>query len=262
MTPRFHHLLPLLAAALLSCDLGLLPVPGGRSQASAPDLKEFRTAATAITTRISRTAPETDRLRGYLGIHPRAPGTGSRPGGQVVVAQVEADSPAEKAGLRTGDLLREVAGREIGAVSDLRDLLQDRTAGDDLPLLILRRGRTVRVTVTLGAVSRPLTPGQRAVLGIQVQPAEDRGVRVLGLTPGLPASAAGLQVGDVILKVDGAPLTAFNALGSALGGRRPGDRVTLTLDRDGKTLEVQVTLTARREPGPTRWDDRQSRLFR
>jgi serine protease Do len=59
---------------------------------------------------------------------------------------------------------------------------------------------------------------------------------------GSPAAKAGLKEGDIITKVGGAKVTATNSLPSLLGKRKVGDKVTLTIVRDGKTQTIDVTL--------------------
>src|SRR5262249_28596426 len=69
-------------------------------------LADFRTVETAITTRISKAAPVTTVQPGYLGIHV-INGDGER----VVIAHLQADSPAAKAGVKEGDVLTAIAGQ-------------------------------------------------------------------------------------------------------------------------------------------------------
>jgi S1-C subfamily serine protease len=70
----------------------------------------------------------------------------------------------------------------------------------------------------------------------------DQGVIVTAVQPGSPAAAAGLRPKDVIIKVNGQPIDDAHPLKSVLLGSKPGDRVTLTIMRDGKPMDVQITL--------------------
>jgi S1-C subfamily serine protease len=91
--------------------------------------------------------------RGYLGIagnlRPLPPAAKERwaPGDCVEVIDVVSDSPAERSGLRRGDLLLEVAGQRIAAVADLQALLQHEVIGTHLTTVLLRDGheRVVQV---------------------------------------------------------------------------------------------------------------------
>jgi hypothetical protein len=63
------------------------------------------------------------------------------------------------------------------------------------------------------------------------------GVRIKGCLPKSPAEAAGLQDGDVIIAIDGKPLTDLKGLMAVLGGKSPGDGIRMEVRRDSSTLE-------------------------
>jgi S1-C subfamily serine protease len=74
-----------------------------------------------------------------------------------------------------------------------------------------------------------------------------RGVLVEDVVSGSPAAKAGLKGGggaaaDLITKLDGKPLTSIDALTRSVSGKRPGDRLTLGVTRDGKAHTVTVRL--------------------
>lgn len=69
-----------------------------------------------------------------------------------------------------------------------------------------------------------------------------KGVPVEGMVPKSPSAAAGVRVGDVIQSIDGSATPGANKLLQVLAKRQPGDKVKLGVLRDGKTLEVIVTL--------------------
>jgi serine protease Do len=78
-----------------------------------------------------------------------------------------------------------------------------------------------------------------------------RGVRVVAMTPGSPAAAAGLAAGpegDLILAVEGAPVTTPEELAHALARHAPGEKVALTVFSRGAYRQVDVVLA--RAPGP------------
>jgi M6 family metalloprotease-like protein len=141
----FRPLLSLALALAVGAALPAAAPPVG------PDLSEYRTVETAITTRISMAAPPTGAQPAYLGIHVR-PGAG----GELVVEQVEGGSPAAKAGLQPGDVVVAVAGRKVAQAEELRTALQAKAPGDTVPLAVRRKGRSLEVRPTLAATSRPL----------------------------------------------------------------------------------------------------------
>ena len=80
-----------------------------------------------------------------------------------------------------------------------------------------------------------------------------KGVLILEVAPRSPAAQAGIQgsrllrdgsvtPGDVLLAIDGGPVESASAIDKALDSKRIGDRVTLTLWREGKTLQVPIVL--------------------
>lgn len=73
----------------------------------------------------------------------------------------------------------------------------------------------------------------------------ESGVVVDAITPGSSAEAAGLLVGDRVIKIDGAPVTSLIELAGLVQGRFPGDEVELELIRDGSALTITATLGAR-----------------
>lgn len=98
-------------------------------------------------------------------------------------------------------------------------------------------------------------PARPVYLGLGVQPAQlpaglgrdgqTTGLLVAQLAQGGPAALAGLLVGDLIVSLDGRPLTATEGLLEALAARAPGDSVRLELARGGQPLALTVTLAAK-----------------
>lgn len=79
--------------------------------------------------------------------------------------------------------------------------------------------------------------------GVQVTNAGNRqGARVVQLEPGSPAASAGLEEDDVVIKIDGRPVTTMVEFIVAVRSHRPGDEVTVTYNRSGTPEETKVTL--------------------
>jgi serine protease Do len=75
--------------------------------------------------------------------------------------------------------------------------------------------------------------------------APPRGALVASVFPGTPGQKAGLQASDVIVAIDGRPVSDRSDFVRAIGARRPGDRIVLEIYRDGKRKEVPVVLGER-----------------
>ncbi len=102
---------------------------------------------------------------------------------------------------------------------------------------------------TVKAVARTLIAGktvQHVYLGVSIgNSASGTGVTVGKVRAGSPAAAAGLKTGDVITAVDGAPLKDANELTAIVSEHQPGDRIHLTVRRNGSSIEVTANLAAR-----------------
>jgi len=85
----------------------------------------------------------------------------------------------------------------------------------------------------------------RAYMGVTSQAVDGSGASVIEVGTGTPAAAAGIQAGDVIVSLDNQPITDPDGLSSAIGAKKPGDRVTVTYQRGGARRTAQVTLGTR-----------------
>jgi len=83
---------------------------------------------------------------------------------------------------------------------------------------------------------------QHALLGVSVKTASSGGVTVSAVSAGSGASSAGLKAGDVITAVDGTKVTTAEKLRAIIAGDKPGDKVTLTITRNGSSQTLTATL--------------------
>jgi S1-C subfamily serine protease len=195
----------------------------------------------------------------------------------VLVKSVAANSAAEKAGIKAGDVIVAVGGTTLDASHTLTEALGTNKPGDMVTLQITSPGQSQRaVTVTLGAnPSNASSP----YLGISYREVSPRtrffrngrgpepgpfprpnfpytqtvatGAMVRSVSTSSPAASAGLQPGDIITSVDNTTITNAQALITAIGAHKPGDTVTLGVRRSNTTtgntpatLNVQVKLAA------------------
>lgn len=207
-----------------------------------PNLPEFHTVATALTTQIVDQARTTATGQsGYLGVSVTV-GKNRK----LVIADVEPDSPAAKAGLRPQDVLVKANNHSPSDAGELRDMLESRAPGDEMKLAVMRGGKRLELVATLAATSRPLKlSGQRAIVGARFgTPKKGEGAYVLGTTPGFPAVKAGLKVGDVIVRVNGLPLQRGSDFADMTADKVPGDSLMMTVRRGGMEMEKTLTLVA------------------
>ena len=88
---------------------------------------------------------------------------------------------------------------------------------------------------------------QQGYLGISLGTREDGGSgAIIGeITPDSPAERAGVKEGDIVLSVDGQPITGETSLVAIIRDFAPGERITITVERDGKKKDLVATLVAR-----------------
>ena len=156
------------------------------------------------------------------------------------ITGVTRDSPAYRAGFRSGDYLVRLAGLPVRTESRFKGILGTYPAGEEIPVEVERDGSRVQLTATL------IAPGGAPYLGITPdRSARVEGVRIEVVAPATPAARAGLEEGDVIVSFDGEKITNTVELAARIRKRQPGDRVTLKILRDGKSRDVDVTLIGR-----------------
>ena len=104
----------------------------------------------------------------------------------------------------------------------------------------LRRGERVRRGY-IGVSLQPLDAGIAAALGVE----RNRGELIRSVTPGGPAARAGLEQGDVVISVNGQPVTSQQTLSYLISNLAVGSRVPLEVVRNGQRRTVTVTLAER-----------------
>lgn len=204
----------------------------------------------------------------------------------ALITDVVADSPAEQAGLAVGDVITAVNGKELGETADLAAAIGEYKPGDEITLEIAKPDagdERSEVTVTLGENT---DQAGKALLGVRYHPTASFGRldeqmlptvpdgqhRGMGRLPFFqddapstdsevqagavvesivkdgPAESAGLQEGDVITEIDGATVTTPQDVVDAITAKKPGDSVTLTIERAGEDKPVTVEVTLGQNP--------------
>jgi len=167
----------------------------------------------------------------------------------ALVAQVNKDSPAEKAGVKTGDVIIKYRGKLVADTRELRNAVAATAPGTKAELTVLRDGKEKTLTVTIGK----LTPEQLASLegggdntlekfGLTVQPLtpeladefgykNEKGVLITEVEPDSPAGVANLRRGDLIVEANRQPVATVSELRDALAKSK--DSVLLLVKRQG-----------------------------
>lgn len=182
-----------------------------------------------------------------------------RPRG-ALVSQVSPDSPAEKAGLKEGDVIVTFDGKDIPTSSDLPHVVGLITPGTKVPVELVRdkKRKTLRVEVgglgsddsySLARSSSESEAGGRIGVTVGPVPAEDLeeygingGVVVRQVAPGSAAAAAGIRAGDIITLVDNTPIKSVSAFERAEKKLKGGSSVPMRLIRRGSPLFIGLKL--------------------
>jgi hypothetical protein len=167
-----------------------------------------------------RTEPEKTRFGATV-----APG--------VVVASVQADGPAELAGIERGDVIEEANGRVLRSGTELRDAVAVQP-GEEITVQLRRGGEVLLRTIKF---DDPTNDG-KSHFGVTVAP----GVVVAEVMPGSPAEAAGLAKWDVIEDAHGHPIHSGDQLFSTIHAQPEGAEVMLVVSRNGQRHELLVHL--------------------
>jgi len=181
----------------------------------------------------------------------------------ALVAQVNGDGPAEKAGVKTGDVISEVNGKAVKDSRDLTRTIGAMAPGDKVEITLLRKGdeKTVSATLAsrdpkmvaeaasgsgqsdeaLGMAVRPLEKQEAKALGLK----KDDGLLITDVADGSVAAEGDLRQGDVILEVNQQPVETPDELSQAVqtAAKKSGVAMFLIV-RDGHNLFRTVPVKA------------------
>jgi serine protease Do/serine protease DegQ len=159
----------------------------------------------------------------------------------VVIASVQPESAAERAGLKATDVITAVGKTPVRSASDLRNKIGMLRIGDVVELTVLRAGRSMTIDATLA------TPVKRQVQGEQVVPLLEGavfgnvasspsadGVEIVSLRAGSKAAIAGLRKGDIITAVNQEAVAGLDDF--VARAKASPKRLLFTLTRDGGVL--------------------------
>jgi len=187
----------------------------------------------------------------------------------ALVNDVTPGGPADKAGIKNGDVIRKLDGKTVAGADQLTAMVTNINPGTEVTMDILRDGKPMAIHLTLG--ERPanlsVTPGvgkapsEGALRGITVQnltpdirdqlglPPNVRGVVISNLEPGSPAAQGGIQPGDVIETINRQQVNSvadFNRLAAEAKGQ-----TLLRINRQGNGIFVVIS------PGDSEGDENQ-----
>lgn len=172
----------------------------------------------------------------------------------ALVSNVDKDSPADKAGLRSGDVILKANGQAIVGSADLPALIGTISPGEKINLEVWRQGQQEQVTAMLGDASDKLerlaktdVHADQGKLGLVLRPLLPQEMRDPGIHQGLlienaagPAAAAGVQAGDVLMAVNGTPVESVDQVRKIVS--MANKSLALLIQRDGSKIFVPVRI--------------------
>jgi serine protease Do len=169
----------------------------------------------------------------------------------ALVGDVVVQGPAEKAGIKRGDVIVRYDGKEIDNSAMLPALVASTPVGKTVPVDVMRDGKMTKISVAVAKLNDPTVALDKkqerpeGVMALQnIQPGERHqmgltgcvGVLVTSVIPASPAAIAGVQPGDVILQVNRAPVSSVERVMAEIA-KATKDKPLLLLRRraDGST---------------------------
>ena len=197
----------------------------------------------------------------------------------VEITKVDEGSPAEKAGLKKGDVVLEYQGQRLEGTEQFVRLVRETPPGRTVKMLISRGGSTQTVSAVLGerkgrAISRELrfempsrfdvwipdiprvtTAWRSGMLGIEAESLEGQlasffgvkeGVLVRSVVKGSAAEKAGFKAGDVITRVDDREVSNPRELSNVVREKRSKKTFSIRITRDKKEMTLTVSIEEER----------------
>jgi serine protease Do len=172
----------------------------------------------------------------------------------ALVSQVFKGGPAEKAGIKQGDIILEFDDNEIANFRDLPRIVASTPVGETVTIMVFRNGKTIPLRATVAEMKEPTeiakAPSKKP-LGLMVQNITPEiasalqleittGVVVAGVEPESPAAEADIRKGDVILEVDRKPVKNVEDFQQAMEKAKDQENILFLIRRGDSNLFVVV----------------------
>ncbi len=176
------------------------------------------------------------------------------------VSNVEKDGPADKAGVRSGDVILKFDGKDIKHMTDLPRIVGATKPGSTAPMEVWRKGKKVNLKVVVdeipsedtatasakGAEEPKIAPAD--ALGLKVKPAPEAAAAELGIKGGVqvvmaegPAATAGLAEGDIIVTINDTDITSPEQYAKVVAGLPASKAAALLVVRGDQAQWLTVT---------------------
>ena len=163
--------------------------------------------------------------------------------GGAFVNEVLKGGAADKAGVKSGDIITSVNGKRISSFGELRAKIATIGAGNKVKLGVFRDGKNLELTVTLADVqemqSDEVSSLSESLNGATLANADEGGVEVQNVDPRSPAAALGLEKGDIITGVNRDEVKDIASLKKSLSSAK-GNISALRIERDDSVIYITI----------------------
>lgn len=201
-------------------------------------------------------------IRGWLGVLVQqitpeiAEGMNLKEAEGGLVSDVTPGGPAEKAGIRRGDIIVEFNGHKIEKMVDLPRMVAVTSPGTEVQVKVIREKKEMNVTVRIGELPDKIAGKGEEVkekLGLTVQEitpqitdqfnlGEEKGVVITGVEAGSIAQEAGFQPGDVILEINRQPIRSIDDYKSVVERLERGKSALFLVKRGQNTVYMGIKI--------------------
>lgn len=180
----------------------------------------------------------------------------------ALIGDVAKGSPAEKAGLKRGDVILALNGKKVSDVGNLRNMVAQSRVGAEIPLTVMRGGKELSITVVIAELPKDAVeslpgaaPDERGfdwfsgltVIDLTREIArqlglhkDEKGVVVVRVEPGSAVEEGDIRKGDVIQEIDRRKIENLGEYNKAISEIKPGNTVLLFVNRGGRRFYVTL----------------------
>ncbi|HYA15450.1 MAG TPA: DegQ family serine endoprotease [Syntrophales bacterium] len=203
-------------------------------------------------------------IRGWLGVSIQmvtsdlAESFGMKEPQGALVADVVPGSPAEKAGIKQGDIILSFDGKKINTSSDLPWIVADTPVGKTINVKLIRQGKEMDIKVTVVEMTEQRTASQMGTpsqsLGLAVDNIKPQwrkqfnikaqsGVVVIRVAPDSPADDAGIEPGDVIREVNKKVIRNLSDFKKAVAQIKEDEAVVFLMNRGNQSFYISMKIS-------------------
>ena len=175
----------------------------------------------------------------------------------VLISEVVNNTPADRAGIKAGDVIIEFDGKDVKDMASFRILVASTEVGKTVKLKVHRDGKQKELRVSIGEMPETVSSAEEAPeeeyeLGLRVvdindpraqrfEPQATTGVIVIEIRSGTPAEKAGFAIGDIIMGIGNRKISNVDSFRGAVTDLKPGKPVIFHVQRGERKLYIAVT---------------------